>query len=238
MNRQNLGLNLEPQSHVDSSSKKEEALSFFQTSGEYQLKITKNYWQLGTILILLGLALALTGCAGNSAGRIMDDARRYTAITRTEPGFRPSAGAKLVWFSDIIVQDENASVRATPEQIALIQQTIESQLIRKNYLFTDDIDSADYMVAAALIGDDSTQSRQITELVQLFPELANAFNDLEQGTLLVVISPPTDPRTATLLWRGAIQAYTVGEALSPELRMSRLRSYTARLIDAVPEAEF
>ena len=145
-------------------------------------------------------------------------------------------GNSLVWFSDLIVQNENAATRATPEQAALIQETIESQLIRKDYQFTDDVDQADYMVAAALVMDGSPQSQQITELVQIFPSLAGAFNDLDQGTLPVVISPPTDPRTAPLLWRGAIQVYVVGEALSPAMRMSRIQSLAARLISAVPEA--
>ncbi|NKB34887.1 MAG: hypothetical protein GKR91_17465 [Pseudomonadales bacterium] len=166
----------------------------------------------------------------------MSDARRFSAVTRIDPNFNPERGSQLVWFSDLIVQDSSAGLQATAQQVSVIQGTIESQLMRKYYRFTENRDDADYMVAAALVMDDSVQSQEITDLVQIFPGLANAFNDLESGTLLVVITAPTDPRTAPLLWRGAIQAYTVGEALPDQMRLDRLRSFTARLIDAVPEA--
>ena len=199
------------------------------------MKETKtNSWSVMGLII--ALSFTLTGCVSNSADRIMNDARRYSAVTRIDPSFRPEVGARLVWFSDLIVQDEDAAIPATPEQVSVIQSTIESRLIGKNYRFTEDTEQADYMIAAALLMDGSEQSQQITELVQIFPGLASAFNDLDTGTLLVVISPPTDPRTAALLWRGAIQIYVVGEALSPEMRMSRILSLTSRLLDAVPEA--
>ncbi len=196
------------------------------------LEVFPHLW-ISVLVVLLSLQ---AGCVANSADSLMADARRFSAVTRVDPNFRPDAGANLIWFSDLIVQDENSAVKATADQIALITQTIESQFIRKRYQFTNDIEQADYMVAAAVIMDDSPESQQITELVQIFPGLAGAVNDLDQGTLLVVISPPTDPRTAPLLWRGAIQVFLVSEALSPEMRNSRLQSFTARLIAAVPEA--
>jgi len=183
--------------------------------------------------LIIGLSLVSTAC---TSGNIMDDARRFSAVTRTDPSFRPEVGDNLVWFSDLIVQDENADIQATPAQVALIQATIESQLIQKKYRFTENVDQAQYMVAAAIVMDDSDQSQEINDLVQIFPGLSGTINDLEQGTLLVVIFPPSDPRTAPLLWRGAIQVYVVGEALPEAMRMDRLRSLATRLMSAVPEA--
>jgi len=87
-----------------------------------------------------------------------------------------------------------------------------------------------------LVMDDSAESQQINELVRIYPGLSNSFNNLDAGTLMVVITEPTDPRTALLLWRGAIQVYTVGEALPEDVRMSRLQSFTTRLINDAPGA--
>ena len=188
------------------------------------------------LAVIIGQCLLLTGCVTDTEDRIMDDARRFSAVTLNDPSFRPAAGDKLVWYSDLIVQDENAAIRATSEQISLVQSTMESQLIGKNYQFTDEPSEADYMIAAALVMDESTQSQQINDLVQIFPGIGGAFTDFDPGSLLVVISPPTDPRTAPLLWRGAIQVFMVGDALSPAMRMSRIQSMVTRLMNAVPEA--
>lgn len=187
-------------------------------------------------VFLLALLPLVSSCAGNREARTMEAARRISVVTRTAPEFRPAPDASLVWYSDIIVQDQGAAVRVTPEQLAVIKQTIDSRLTGKGYRFSSSPDEADFMLAAALVMDQSAESQNINQLVELYPGLANSFNDLLAGTLLVVITRPTDPRTAPLMWRGAAQAYAMGETLPADVRLSRLQGYTARLINEVPAA--
>ena len=165
-------------------------MSLFSVNG----KRVRNFF------VLLALAVLIAGCAGAREQRIMDDARRFSAVTRVDPSFRPAPDARLVWYSDIIVQDQGAAVPATSSQVEVIRQAIESTLVDKGYQLTDTTSDADYMVAAALVMDESTESQQINELVRIYPGLSNSFNNLDAGTLMVVITEPTDPRTATLLW--------------------------------------
>lgn len=183
--------------------------------------------------------MLLSACAGNSEEAIMDDARRFSAVTRIDPSFRPEIGASLMWYSDIIIEDEGSIIRATSEQVLFIENTIESQLLRKLYQFTDDSAQADYMIAAAVLLNEGTQSQQITNLIQIYPGLADAINDFEQGSLLMIIIPPTPEGgavNAPILWRGVIQAYTLGEALPEDVQLARLEGLIIRLLDGVPRA--
>lgn len=121
------------------------------------------------ILLFNLLVLGISGCSSNSDARIVEDARRFSAVTRTDPAFRPQVGDTISWFGEVIVQDNNSAIKATEGQRELIHDIIEREMIRKLYRFTDDEAEADYVIAAAVLLDNSERSREITELVQINP---------------------------------------------------------------------
>jgi hypothetical protein len=192
--------------------------------------------QQTTVTLLIMVTLLATGCVDNSDAQLMSDARRFTVVTRIDPSFRPEIGDSLIWLSDLIVQDANSEVKATDAQAVFVKETIESLLLRKRYRLTEDEAQADYMVAAAVLMDNSSESQEITELVQIYPGLGDAFNDHEQGTLVMIIVAPDYTENSPILWRGAIQAYALGDALPEEFMLARLEGIVTRLVNAVPLA--
>jgi hypothetical protein len=197
--------------------------------------MSRNCQQI-VMTMLVTVMLLTTACVADSGAQLMNDARRFTVVSRIDPGFRPETGASIAWVVDFIVQDENSEVKATDAQAVFIKDTIDSLLQRKQYRLIEDAAEADYMVAAAVLLDNSSESQQITDLVQIYPGLGDAFNDLEQGTLMVIIVAPDYAENSPILWRGAIQAYTMGDALAEEVQLARLQGIISRLINAVPLA--
>ena len=193
-------------------------------------------FNLSHLCLILLLGSLLTACANDSKSRIIDDARRFSVITRTDPVFEPKTGEKVAWYYDLMVEDSASQVKLSGDQAALIKNLIEDGMRRKGYQIVEATEQAQYILAAAVLLDNTAQSNRVLELIQLYPGLSGSFGDYENGTLAIAIIPSSNTSTTnpTIYWRGVIQAYTVGDALPLEVRGQRLRANVNRLVKSIP----
>ncbi|MEQ9566473.1 MAG: hypothetical protein RLN85_11800 [Pseudomonadales bacterium] len=168
---------------------------------------------------------------------MISDAHRFTTVSRVAPEFRPAANQHLIWYGDLIVEDQQSSTKLTAENRHFIRQILEQRLRMRNYRFTQDPENADYVVGAALLLDNSPESRKIENFLQLHPMVSSAQGKYPTGTLMVAILSPGEINQQSVLWRGAIQAFDMGEQLPSEINRVRIEEFITRLIDTVPLAK-
>jgi len=199
----------------------------------YRIFSTKCLSAISTLTLLALLA----GCSSPpQTGQVHNDAHRFTAVSRKAPEFKPRAQQRLIWYGDLIVEDQQSSTKITAENRQFIKQTLEQQLRLHNYRFTQDPETADYVVGAALLLDNSPESRNIENFLQLHPMVGSALGRYPTGTLMVAILKPGEINQQSVLWRGAIQAFNMGESLPSEINRARIEEFITRLIDSVPLA--
>lgn len=192
------------------------------------------------LLAISALALLsfLPGCNSQpQPEQVISDAHRFTTVSRVAPEFRPTAHQRLVWYGDLIVEDQQSSTKISAENRQFITQILEQQLRMRNYRFTQDPENADYVVGAALLLDDSPESRNIENFLQLHPMVSSAQGKYPTGTLMVAILSPGEINQQSVLWRGAVQAFDMGEQLPSEINRVRIEEFITRLIDTVPLAK-
>ena len=185
-----------------------------------------------TILVLLG------SCSNSQqpSDRVINAAQRFTAVSRVAPEFQPQAQQSLIWYGDLIVEDQQSTTKITTENRQFIKQVIERQLQLRNYRFTQDPETADYVLGAALLLDNSPESNNIERFLQLHPMVGNTRGSYPRGTLMVALLKPGEINQQSVLWRGAIQAFNMGESLPSEINRVRIEAFIHKLIDAVPLA--
>lgn len=197
-----------------------------------------SQFKLPHLCLFLLISSLLTACITDSKNRFVDDARRFTAITQTNPEFEPKAGEEIAWYYDLMVEDSESQIKLRGDQAVLIKSIIEDGMRSKGYQIVEATEQAKYILVAAVLLDNTAQSKRVMELIQLYPGLSESFGDYENGTLAIAILPNSDTSTTmpTIYWRGVIQAYTVGDALPLEERGLRLRANVNRLVKAIPFA--
>ena len=186
----------------------------------------------------MALLVFLAGCSSQpQPEQVINDAHRFTTVSRVAPEFRPTMHQRLIWYGDLIVEDQQSGTKITTENRQFITQILEQQLRLRNYRFTQDPENADYVVGAALLLDDSPESRNIENFLQLHPMVGPAQGGYPTGTLMVAILSPGEVNQQSVLWRGAIQAFDMGERLPSEINRVRIEEFISRLIDSVPLAK-
>jgi len=185
-----------------------------------------------TALVLFG------GCSNTQqpSNTVINAAQRFTTISRVASEFQPQAQQSLVWYGDLIVEDQQSTSKITPENRQFIKQVIERQLRLRNYRFTQDPETADYVLGAALLLDNSPESKNIENFLQLHPMVGDTRGNYPRGTLMVALLKPGEISQQSVLWRGAIQAFNMGESLPSELNRPRIEAFIHKLIEAVPLA--
>lgn len=163
-----------------------------------------------------------------------DNINTYSAVVTADESFKPKANDAFVWYNELFLADENATVQSPNASKRFIENQIEAEIGSKNYTITEDVAQADYMVGAAVILDNSDVSQQISNFVEVFPSLGSSANHYNEGTILVVITKPGNIQQNKILWRGAIQAYVVDEELSQEQRQLRVQAFIKQLMNSLP----
>mgnify|MGYP002700514768 FL=1 len=158
----------------------------------------------------------------------------YSAVVTADESFKPKANDAFVWYKELLIADENATIQSPSASKRFVENQIEKEISSKNYTITEDVAQADYMVGAAVILDNSDMSQQISNFVEVFPSLGSSANHYNEGTILVVITKPGNIQKNKILWRGAIQAYVVDEELTQEQRQLRVQAFIKQLMNSLP----
>lgn len=191
-----------------------------------------NHKQLFSIFIIASAVLT-TACSQVQTVST-ENPNAYSAVSTADESFAPKANDKFVWYNEVLIKDNNADLQEVEAAKKFIENTVEEEVRLKNYIITEDVDAADYMVGAAVILDNSKESQQISKFVKVFPEIAASINNYKEGTIIVVITKPGDIRKNKILWRGAIQTYVIGEELTKEEREVRGQAFIKQLMSSLP----
>ena len=188
-----------------------------------------------SVTIAIFVPAILLSCIQNpTVDSLPADTGKFSAITSKDPYFKPRAAEQFAWYGEPIVADKHSITKVTPQARQFIKHSIEAQLQAKGFGITTLPSQADYLVSAAIILDKSGSNQELNAFVSAFPGLGTSMNYQEEGMLMVLITRPGSTRNSPILWRGVIQAYVVGEELSPQMRESRLRAYITHLMSSIP----
>ena len=161
----------------------------------------------------------------------------YSAVVTADESFKPKANDKFVWYDELLLTDEDHTIKAPAAAKRFIENQIEAEIRLKKYNITEQVTDADYMIGAAVILDNSEMSQQVSKFVKVFPGIRDSIGNYKEGTILVVITRPGDITRNQILWRGAIQAYIVGEELTQEERQLRVQAFIQQLMGSFPVGE-
>jgi len=182
------------------------------------------------IVLLVVANLCLVSCASS----ISKDAGRFSAVSLSNPSFKPRAGEQFAWYTDVFVNSAKSRITDSEQSKKLIADLVSKSITGAGYKVTQNILEADYLVSAMVVlGDDNNE--HAAPYFKVFPQIADSVNDYESGTLLITISRHSGQH-ARLMWEGAIQAYILGEELTEEQRAKRLKRIVNRLMETLPRA--
>ncbi|MFT5451917.1 MAG: hypothetical protein ACI9N9_001403 [Enterobacterales bacterium] len=189
-------------------------------------------------VFIAALALMTTACTQvETKPAATDNLNAYSAVVTADEYFKPKANDKFVWYNEPLLTDEDHTVKSPAATKRFVENQIEAQIRLKKYNITEQASDADYMIGAAIILDNSEMSQQVSNFVKVFPGIKDSINHYKEGTILVVITRPGDIRENKILWRGAIQAYMVGEELTKEERQLRVQAFIKQLMNSFPIGE-
>ncbi|WP_096086126.1 hypothetical protein [Agaribacterium haliotis] len=190
------------------------------------------------IFALVALSLVVAACSqsAESVDSAPPHAADYSAVSTSNPDFKPAAGTKVAWFKDIIVADELSDVKVKPEQAKWAQQRLSEEVKKRGYTIVADKDDADYFIAAAIILDNSHEADRLQELTHMFPHLNTQSGMDHKGSLVMVITKPGYQTINSLMWRSAIQAYVLGDKISADQSRDRTEMFIQRLVSSMPVA--
>ena len=190
------------------------------------------------IIFTIAMLGILGGCSNSQqpSDTVVNAAHRFTAVSHVSPEFKPQAQQSLIWRGDLIVEDQQSTSKITDENRQFIKQVIERQLRLRNYRFTQDPEAADYVLGAALLLDNSPESKNIENFLRLHPMVGETRGSYPRGTLMIALLEPGEISQQSVLWRGAIQAFNMGESLPSEMNRMRIEAFIKKLIEAVPLA--
>ena len=172
----------------------------------------------------------LSGCSlsGLSEGNEQARLKQASVIAVAMPDFNLPPGAKLAWYSDIILvrTEEDAERR---QLIPFVRNEIQKTLTARGYQFVPEKGDSDYLVGVVIVLDEAMSDEQLAQRFRLHPSL-KAGGDYKKGTLLLGF---LNPRSLHAEWRGAIQVFT-DQSLAIETRKERITGAVNRLINKVP----
>jgi exopolysaccharide biosynthesis protein len=189
-------------------------------------------------VFIAALALMTTACTQiETKPAVTDNLNAYSAVVTADEDFKPKANDKFVWYNELLLADQDHTVKSPAATKRFIENQIEAAVRSKKYNITEQVADADYMIGAAVILDNSEMSQQVSNFVQVFPGIRDSIGHYKEGTILVVITKPGDIRHSKILWRGAIQAYVLGEKLTDQERQLRVQAFIQQLMNSFPVGE-
>ncbi|MFT6988941.1 MAG: hypothetical protein ACJASL_000907 [Paraglaciecola sp.] len=193
-----------------------------------------NAYRIIQAVILISLVnFGLVSCATNSSDVVHRDIGKFSAASVANPSFKPQVGDTFAWYSSVFVEDSFSGTKVTEEARRTITKLISNYMADANYKIVSNAQNATYLISAMVVVGD----RKIQDVAPYFkahPQIAKSVNNYQDGTLLVAIGKHNQG-PASLMWEGAIQAYVVGEDLSEEQRVKRLKLMVKRLMNGLPK---
>ena len=185
------------------------------------------------IVMLLSLAnLGLVSCESHNDERVNQETGKFSAVSIANPNFKPQTGDSFAWYSSVYVGDSLSGTNVTDDAKKAITKLISNYIDDAGYKMVSTTQEATYLISAmVVVGDRKIQD--VAPYFKAYPHLAKSINNYQDGTLLVAIGRH-NKGTASLMWEGAIQAYVVGEDLSEQQRVKRLKHLIDRLMNGVP----
>jgi len=186
------------------------------------------------------LCLTLVGCSSQQkADDVMHDASEFSAVSVTDPSFKPQPGQSFAWLGPIIWASD--AMPRDPKMVAQMTNLINQELMRRGYKVIEDQQNADYILGAAIADGESAQSEQVKSFFNLFPAIGNSRAHLKETTALVGVIHSKDLPLAqstlssrVVLWRSSLAAYVVGDKISPEMQSERLAVFSRKLMRTLP----
>lgn len=189
-------------------------------------------------IFIAALAMITSACTQVETKPVATDNRNaYSAVVTADESFSPKANDTFIWHNKPLLTDEDHLVSSPATAKQFVSNQIDAEIRLKKYMITDNMAEADYMIGAAVILDNSKMSQKVSNFVEVFPGIRDSIGHYKEGTLLVVITKPGDIQENKILWRGAIQAYIIGEELSEEERQLRTRAFIKQLMASFPVGE-
>jgi hypothetical protein len=182
----------------------------------------------------------LSACTTDSSQPLKKNyANSFSSVVAKKSKFEPLASQVFSWRRDIILVDEESSVKVTPDMITYVGASIEQQLSLKNYSIQPASKKTDYYIAAAIILDESSDSKKITSFAKTYPGLSSSIYNNKKGNLIVMVFDKsveaTDKITERhILWTGSIQAFIAEEGMTLVQRKQRLNQFIASLMLKLP----
>jgi len=171
---------------------------------------------------------------GSCASNFNQDGGKFSAVSVTDPSFKPKQGEKFTWYMDVYVDDARSMIKVDKQAKREIMNLVSKSITDTGYQVIPNILGADYLVSAMVIlGNESIST--VAPIFKAYPQIADSINNYEKGTLLIAIGRYSKEKSMKLLWEGAIQAYILGDELSEEQRITRLDKMVQRLMNSLPK---
>jgi hypothetical protein len=183
------------------------------------------------IFFPLMAALALAACAGGSSTTPPESnpLSQSSAVSVSMPGFVTTADTTLRWRSDLIwVDDPEGKYERTAD---LLQQILQREFERKGYRFVGPTEEATYDVLAVALLGELEGREEIEQIFRLYPSLTANSGGYTKGNVLVAIAPAG---TKTIVWRGALEAFTDPGMQPVEVRRQRMEWAAQQLLRSIP----
>lgn len=128
----------------------------------------------------------LVSCAVPTKSRVDADAKAYSAVTTTNPDFKPAIGDTVAWYGPPIWADPN--LRA-PNQIlsVQIQDAVSQQLLNRGFKIVDNVAMAKYVIGLGVITKGGERSDELTSFFMVFPQLHSPAAGFDKGTIVAGI---------------------------------------------------
>lgn len=183
------------------------------------------------ILFPLLAALTLAACSTDRTTQApgSDPLNQSSAVSVSMPGFITSPETTLRWRSDLIWVDDPEG--RFERRAHMLQQILQSEFEQKGYQFVGPGEDATYDVfAVALLGELDSQE-EIEKIFRLYPSLAANSAGYTKGNVLVAIAPAD---TETIVWRGALEAFTDPGMRELAARKQRMEWAARQLLSSIP----
>lgn len=161
--------------------------------------------------------------------------RTYSAVISHSDAFRPRPGETFSWFTDAIVVSDGDSGVSLPQHVqALIAETLETALIAKGFRVADSPNSADFLIGAAVLRNDSDQNQAMRDFIQVFPAIRETLDKDQPASLLVAAGRPANLNQHHLMWRGAVNASVVVKEIPDAEQQARIKELVESLVKQFP----
>ena len=183
-------------------------------------------------------ALLLNGCAQQSERHVRSDAGTYSSVAVSQPNFKPMKGQSFAWYGKPVWSDSKMANANTDSQLV---SAMNRQLADRGYRLSNEREQADYVIGMALITEGGTRNEELAQFFSIFPNLPKSAAGFKKGVIAVgVITPSqvsasgTAPDRQAVLWRSALEAFILDEAIDENQREERIRGFVSVLMKRFP----